>query len=118
MKMFKLKQPALPMITLLRNEDLLFEHEVYLAFDCTSYVGGLTILGSDQTQEFVIDYAPDHCASVVLEPVSVPDIASDAEPFYMNHNAMLAYNKYRTEAWRAEQLDALRKPDKSDRSQT
>jgi hypothetical protein len=110
MKVFKLKQPALPMATIVCNMDLLFEHDVYLAFDCTSYVGGLTILGSDETKKFVIDYAPDHCASVVLEPVSVPDLASDAEPFYMNHNAMLAYNKYRTEAWQEEQLNALRNP--------
>lgn len=110
MKILQLKRPNLPMITLLRNEDLLFEHDVYLAFDCTAYVGGLTILGSDQTNEFVIAYTPDHCASTVLSPISVPDIASDAEPFYMNHNAMLAYNKYRTEAWQEEQLNALRNP--------
>lgn len=87
-----LKQPALPMKTIKDNLDLILTHELFIAFDNPSYTRGLFIIGSDATNTNLIEYCPGQMSTILLEPKFVQDLASDAEPFYMNHAAVIAYH--------------------------
>jgi hypothetical protein len=89
----KLKQPALPMKTIKDNLDLVLTHELFLAFDNPSYMGGLFIIGPDNSHTCLVEYCRDEFSTILLEPKYVRDLAIDAEPFYMNYAAVIAYNK-------------------------
>jgi hypothetical protein len=89
----KLKQPALPLKTIEDNLDLVFGHDIFLAFDNPSYIGGLIIIGTDNSNTCLVEYAQYNTSTILLEPEYVRDLATDAEPFYMNYAAVIAYNK-------------------------
>jgi hypothetical protein len=89
----KLKQPALPLKTIEDNLDLVFDHEIFLAFDNPSYMGGLFIMGTDHSNTCLVEYCPSKASTILLEPEYVRDLATDAEPFYMNYAAVIAYCK-------------------------